>query len=116
MSEVKPVLSLKETKELLKFAIDFGFACDDALADDKFTFSDFTYFFSLLGEIVPAIQGMKGIPAELEDMTALEMDELVDFIITDLDRNLKREEALLTAKKILGAIKAVYVAYLAIKG
>ena len=113
---MKPVLALTETKQLLKFAIDFAFSCSDALDDDHFSFIDFKYFFGLLGEIVPALQGMQGIPAELEDMTALEMDDLVDYVLKDLDTHMSREAALLTVKKILTAIKATYIAYLAIKG
>lgn len=109
-------LPINETKELLKFALDLSFAGVFAYEDGKFDFSDVRYFLALWEGILPAFQNMSGIPAELEDLSVLEMDELVDMVLKELDDNMPREEALFVVKKCLTALKACYEAFIAVKG
>lgn len=109
-------LGIEETKELLKFAINMSFAGVFAYEDGKFEWSDIRYFLKLWEEVIPAFQDMQGIPAEIADLSVTEMDEICAFVAAELDENMKKEEALYIAKKLLSAIKAVYEAYLAVKG
>lgn len=109
-------LTIQETKELLKFAIDLSFAGVFAAEDGKLDFKDLRHFIELIDDILPAFKGLSAVPAELEDLSALEMDELVTVVLTELDSTMVREEALFVVKKCLTALKACYEAFLAIRG
>lgn len=109
-------LPIEETKELVKFVCDLCFAGVFAYEDGRFDISDLKHFLDIWEGIIPAFHNISGVPAELEDLSATEMDELVDVIIKELDEGMKREEALFVAKKALTAIRAFYDAYLAIRG
>lgn len=103
-----PVVSygLKETKEVVKFAIDLGESFDKALADGKMTFEDAVYFFNALMGAGPAFSDISIVPKELADMDATERAELVRYVEVELD--IVNDKVEITIEKALATAMAIY--------
>jgi len=109
MSEVK---GLKETKEVLDFAIGAVTAVNNITADKKIDFSDLAHVMALLPIAGPALDGVKEIPAELMDLTSQEGVEMVAYVAAKLSlENSHAKDIALAAMKAAVAtfelIKAV---------
>lgn len=77
--------TIKETKELLKFALELGNALGQSLEDKKLTFSDATYFLTAIKDAPAAFAGINKIPGELKEFTPEEQAELKEFVMTTFD-------------------------------
>ena len=69
-------MALKELKELLALPLSLHMAYDKAKADGKLDLNDLGYAFEPAKNILPAIDGVKNIPAEFKGATEEEMQEL----------------------------------------
>ena len=77
--------SIKETKEMVKFAMSIANAVGSALEDGEASVSDLFEFTSALMAAKPALDGASDIPAELADMDDAEKTELKNYIATEFD-------------------------------
>ena len=76
---------IKETKELLKFVIDFGEAIETALADKKFEIAELSLLIAPLMQVGPAFEGIDKLGGEMKDLTEAEMAELKAYVEDELD-------------------------------
>jgi len=67
---------IKETKELVEFAITFGNAIAQATKDGKFNFSDISLFIPVAIKAPTAFTGISDVDEELEDLSEDELHEL----------------------------------------
>lgn len=94
-------MALKETKELLKFAIELGEAMDKATADKKIDITDVQFLIVPLTSAGAAFEGADKVTAELKAMSAEDAAELVKFAQDELQlSNEKLEEKIETALKL----------------
>ncbi len=75
---------IKETKELIKFIIEFGEAVDASLVDGKIDFGDISNLVAAMLAAGPALTGANLIPAELKDLDQAEALELCNYAKTEL--------------------------------
>lgn len=78
-------LGIKETKEVLKFVIEFGEAIDKGLADGKLNALDIGLVINPLMQLGPALEGLGQVDDELKDLSAEELAELKAYVETELD-------------------------------
>jgi len=93
---------IKETKELLKFIIDFGMAVDQAMADKKFDMSELGLLIAPLMQIGPAFTGIDKLGGELKDLDAAESADLVAYFSKELDLANDKVEVLIEQGLALG--------------
>jgi hypothetical protein len=77
--------TIKETKEIITFALELGNAFGKAFEDKELTWTDATYFMYAIKEAPAAFLGINEIPSELKEFTAEEQDELKAHIIERFD-------------------------------
>jgi len=99
---VEEKLGVKELKELIKFAIDFGEAIDKALADKKFDVSELGLLIGPLMQIKPAFEGFDKIGKEIKDLDEVEMLELSTFVKEEFDIENDKIEAIIEKAIELG--------------
>lgn len=75
---------IKESKEILVFLAKVGESIKASLVDGKFDLSDVANFYPVLGAILPAVQGIGEIPAEIKDLSVEEGLELVGIVVAEL--------------------------------
>lgn len=67
---------IKETKEVLDMGIAAVAAYRGAMADGRIDLNDLAHLIPLAGVVGPAIEGIEKVPAELQDLTKEEHEEL----------------------------------------
>ena len=85
---------MKETKELLSFAIEFVEAVLKSLEDGKINVSDIMNFRNVIPKIGPAISGADRIKDELMLLDSKQMSELSEFFKREFDIKDDRAEAI----------------------
>lgn len=96
MSEdTKVEIGIKETKEMLKFAITFGESIDKSLEDKKIGLEDAMNFYNAVLTAGDAFEGAGKIAAELSDLSQAERDELVAYVEAEFDIANDRTEAVI---------------------
>jgi hypothetical protein len=75
---------IKETKDVLKFAISLGEAIDLSLADGKFGIEDLGNMIAPMVSAGEAFAGIDQVKAELSDLDQAERDELVQYAKDEL--------------------------------
>ena len=79
------VMGLKETKEVVDFAIALGHGVEGAMEDKQITLSDVPLFFPAFVKLVPAIEGADQIALEFKLASQEEIDELKAYVNSKLD-------------------------------
>lgn len=74
------MLTIKETKELLKFVSDLGEGIAAATADKEWSLTDLVHFLPAAKSIFAGISGIDQVIDELYDLTEEEMDELKQYV------------------------------------
>lgn len=111
--EVKqPVIEIgiDETLDVVNCGIDIANSTISALEDGKITFTDAPKFFGLVFSVPKAISGINLVPAELENLNAEELTQVIEAVKTKL--NVADEKAKVIAEK---SIKVLYQVYDLIK-
>lgn len=78
-------LGLKETKEMVGFAMSLGNALGKSLADGEVSLNDLSNFIDPILEMPEAFNGAAEIPFEMGDFDELECQELNQFIKDKFD-------------------------------
>ena len=76
---------IKESKELLKFVIEFGEALEQALKEDGLGIADIGLFMAPLMQVGAAFEGIAMLGDEAKDYSAEEVVELVAYAKTELN-------------------------------
>lgn len=76
---------IKELGEIVEFSIDLANAASRSLEDGEFGLFDLRHFIGVIASAGPALKGLDKIPAELADLDAKEMDELLEKIKGNLE-------------------------------
>jgi hypothetical protein len=76
---------IKETKELVGFALLTAKAVVNSLADGKIGFEDAWRMIEVLQKAQPAFEGVAAIPTELGDLDNVEVDDLKKYILSEFD-------------------------------
>ena len=86
------MVGIKETKELLKFIIEFVEAVDKSLEDGSLGFEDIANLVSAMLAAGPAFTDMELIPAEIANMDESKAIELYNYAQTELNLNSEKVE------------------------
>lgn len=78
-------VSIKETKELVGFALFTVKAVGTSMSDGKIGFEDAWRMIELLQKAQPAFAGVAEVPAEIADLDSAEVDELKKYILSEFD-------------------------------
>jgi hypothetical protein len=97
---------MKETKEVLKFAIELGEAVEAAMKDGKFEIAEAGLLIPVLMQIGPAIEGVALVKEELKAADEAAMKDLADYAKAELSLDAEGIEA-----KIEGALDLALCAY-----
>jgi len=103
------VYGVKETKELVKFAIELGEAFDVALSDKKFDMSELGLLIAPLMQVGPAFEGLDKVASELKELSESEQLEVVEFVKTELDLKSDNVETVIESALELGVKIAGFV-------
>lgn len=76
---------MKETKEVIKFAIELGEALEAALADKKFEIAELALLMGPLMQVGPAFEGIDLVGDEIKIADAAALADLVAFAKDELD-------------------------------
>jgi hypothetical protein len=90
-SQMEQSVTMKELKEVVKFAITFGEAADVILADGQFKIEELGLLMAPLMQLPAAVEGAGKI--KLKDLSAEDKAELVKFIEEDFDIASDKSEA-----------------------
>ena len=82
-------------------------------ADGSLGFADVGAVWSVVEKMGPAFSGVKDIPEELKDLSPAECDELIEYVMNELDT--PESVTKVVVDKALKAVKAAYEVYLAVK-
>lgn len=93
---------IKETKELLKFIIEFAEAVDKSLEDGEISFGDISNMVSAMKAAGPAFADMGLIPEELKDLDDTEALELYAYAKDELELNSEKTEEIVEASLEIG--------------
>lgn len=96
------MVGIKETKELLKFVVEFVEAIDKSLEDGSIGFADIANLVSAMLASGPAFTDMNLIPAEMADLSGEEAIELYDYARTELNLNSEKAEEIVEASLEIG--------------
>lgn len=101
---------MKDLKELLNLILDGVAAGIKATSDGKIAIEDAALLLTLIPDLVPAVEGIGNIPAEVASMTEEDAANVVAFVSAKLSLNDDH------AKKIVDAsLKAAVAAYSLVK-
>ena len=93
---------IKETKEAIKFCIELVKSVETSLQDNVFSFEDVANFVNSIIAASEGLTGAKSIPTEIRDLQPEEVQELHDFIKSELVlENQKYEKFLEDAVEIV---------------
>ncbi len=116
MSEVNgtPVLTDKpglefgidETKDVIKFGTSLANGLIKALKDGKIGLTDIADFIAPSTKLPAALSGISKVPAELNDLTELEMQELRDLVQSDLQVDDAKAKVIID--KSINVVYAIY--------
>lgn len=106
MMSDKMVMGLKETKEVVDFAIALGHGVEGALEDKQITIADVALFFPAFIKLVPAIEGADQIALEFKLANQEEIDELKAYVNGKLD--LKDEQLEKFIEDAFGLVLSVW--------
>jgi hypothetical protein len=96
-------IGIKETKEVLKFMVGLGNNLDKALEDKKIGIGDIPLFMGTFMDMPAAFDGIDKVPAEIKDLKAEEMADLVAFVEQELDLKSDRTEKIIEGALMLGS-------------
>lgn len=103
-TQPQPKTGIKETKEVVAFALDLGFRIKEALADGKIDVGEAIGIgFSIPGPLIKAIGGISQVPAEIADLDDEEIVELSEMIADKFGLNADVERLLAYALKWVAA-------------
>lgn len=105
---------IEELKDIIALVVEMVDCIAIVAKDGQLGFTDFGAVWSIVEKIGPAFVGADEVPGELKELTAADCDELIEYVMTELTTT--EVAAKVTVDASLKAIKAAYVAYLAIKG
>lgn len=81
----KVIVGFTETKQVIKLVIGIGRGIELSLKDDKFTLSDLPNFFSVIMDLLPAVEGVEDVALEFKLATEEEVEELKAYVKAELD-------------------------------
>jgi hypothetical protein len=76
---------IKETKEVVAFALCLGNSLGKALEDKKIGLSDLPLIMGPMAKLPAALAGLGEVSVELKDLTGEELEELYEFARTEFD-------------------------------
>ena len=103
----KPVLAagIDETKDVILFICALANAIKKSMDDGEVTLGDAMHFTPILMKIFPALNAIKLVPSELNDLQPEEKEQLINLIKDELDFNTDVEEVIDEALDIVWSIK-----------
>lgn len=90
---------MKESKEVLKFAIELGEALEAAMQDKKFEVAELSLLVAPLMQVGPAFEGIDKVGQEIKASTAEQKAELIAYVKEELD--LKNDDVEKTIEEAL---------------
>lgn len=90
---------IKETKEVVIMGMAVAKAITDCVKDGNFSTGDIFALIKVIPKIAPAVKDGAQIPAELADMDAAELDELLLAVSDELGPNYAHKEYVEMAAK-----------------
>ena len=99
----------QELKDVLAFALSVHMAYDKAKADGKIDLTDLPLAVGPIMKLLPAIDGISKVPAELKDLTDEERDALMEWAKAEYDIADDALEALVEGGIALALHVAQYV-------
>lgn len=93
---------IKETKEIIKFVVEFAEAIEKSLEDGEFTFLDVTNMISALQAVGDAFGNIKQVPTELKDLDEMESLELYAYAKDELDLKSDKTEEIIESSLEIG--------------
>jgi len=93
---------MKETKEVLKFAIELGEALESALEDKKFDIAELSLLIGPLMQVGPAFEGIDKVGEEIKAVDAAGLADLVAYAKDELDLKADETEAVIEKALDLG--------------
>lgn len=112
MTDKRAPATIEELKDIIALAIEAADCAFIIARDGSLDFSDIGAVWSVVEKIGPAIIGIGEVPKELADMSVAECDELIAFVLKDLDMPGASGKEIV--EKCLKAFKACYEVYLAV--
>lgn len=104
MGEEAPI-GIKETKDVVAFALTLGEDLSSALADGAVTLSEIPTFLDAVGKLPAAISGIASVPTELSHLTDEEKAELIQYVQDNFKiESEKVEGAILDGLKLVSGI------------
>lgn len=100
---------IAQTKELLKFVVELGMAVDKSLADKKVDITDIQFLMAPLASANAAFTDVSLVKAEMKDISAEEVAELVAFATGELKLASEKVEAVIETALKLGLDLYKYV-------
>lgn len=104
---------IEDLKDIMALAIEAVDCSSVVMRNGGLDLSDFGAIWSVIEKIGPAFMGAGTVPEELRDLTPEEIDELVEFVMAELDT--PESVSKVVVEKVLKAVKANYEVYLAIR-
>ncbi len=109
-------VGIKETKELVTFVLRLLSAGDHALSDGKIDFSDLGDLFGPLQSAKAAFADTNLIPAELGDLSADELAEIMALVQDELTlRNVNAKGIIGDIVSLAGQLAVIIAKYKALK-
>jgi hypothetical protein len=94
--------TVKETKDVLGFALTFGSAMGSALQDGKLGITDIPGFLPAVMKLPAAIEGVTKVPSELSHLDESEKEELLAYLKSEFSLpDDKIESAVLDGLKLV---------------
>lgn len=105
-------LGTDDIKHLLSLLIDAGMVAKQVISDGKVGISDLGLLLKLIPDLGPAFSGLAKVPAEVKDLTADELADLVTFVTSKVVVESQKatdiiDNALKLAVSLFGLIKAL---------
>lgn len=98
--------TVDELKDIVGLVVEMVDCASVVAADGSLGFSDVGAVWSVVEKIGPAFSGVKNIPEELKDLSPAECDELIEFVMNELDT--PEPVSKVVVEKALKAVKAAY--------
>lgn len=76
---------IKETKEVVAFAVALGNGLGNALEDGDIDFADVVDFVGVIRTVGDAFEGLSELPGELSDLSEVEYQELKAYVEDEFD-------------------------------
>lgn len=99
---------IKETKEVVVLGLVLAKAVVDSVKDGSFSLGDAITLMKVIPKIAPAVKDASAIPAELADLDAAELDEILKAVSDELGTDYAHKEYVeMAAKGVLMLLQLV---------